>query len=238
MLNVTLIPVLSDNYAYILQSGSDVAVVDAGESAPVIAYLDDQGLSPSVIFNTHHHHDHIGGNRELKKKYGAKIIAPEKDRHRIADIDEGVSEGHKLTFGDEEIEIMETPGHTTGHIVLWFPKSHILFSGDTLFAMGCGRTFEGTAEQLFNAFERFKQLPDDTKIYCGHEYTESNGKFCLSVDPDNQDLIERMQRVRKTRSQQKPTIPTTIELEKKTNAFMRAKNADEFAKLRILKDKF
>ncbi|HPF78466.1 MAG TPA: hydroxyacylglutathione hydrolase [Alphaproteobacteria bacterium] len=238
MLDVTLIPVLSDNYAYVLTSGDDIAIVDAGEALPVIDYLEAHNLTPTIIFNTHHHHDHIGGNNALKQKYGAKIIAPEKDKHRIEGIDQGVSEGDQITFGDEIIEIMETPGHTSGHICLWFPKSHVLFSGDTLFAMGCGRAFEGTAKQLFDAFQRFKPFPDDTKIYCGHEYTESNGKFCLNVDPDNQDLLERMRKVVEKRSRQKPTIPTTIELEKKTNVFMRAKTAEEFANLRKSKDNF
>lgn len=238
MLKVTLAPVLDDNYAYILQSGKETAVLDVGEAAPVVKALEEKKLTPSIIFNTHHHGDHIGGNKALQKKYDCKIIAPKKDSHRIANIDQGVSEGDILQFGSETIEIMETPGHTTGHICLWFPESAILFSGDTLFSMGCGRTFEGTAEQLFNAFERFKSLPDHTKIYCGHEYTQDNGNFCLNVDPDNQDLITHMEQVHALREKNLPTIPTTIKLEKKTNIFMRAKTATEFTKYRELKDSF
>ena len=133
---------------------------------------------------------------------------------------------------------METPGHTSGHICLWLPKSAVLFSGDTLFAMGCGKTFEGTAEQLFNAFERFKSLSDETKIYCGHEYTQNNAEFCLSIEPDNPDLIKRIEDVANLRKKNRPTIPTTIELEKKTNVFMRAGNAAQFAQYRKLKDNF
>lgn len=238
MLDVMLVPVLDDNYAYILQSGSDVAIVDAGDAGPVIEALEKMSLIPSLLFNTHHHGDHIAGNSALKEKYDVKIIAPAKDKHRIADIDQTVSEGDIISFSDEEILIMETPGHTTGHICLWFEKSAILFSADTLFAMGCGRTFEGTSEELFNAFERFKTFPDHTKIYCGHEYTQSNGEFCLTIEPDNQDLIQRMDEVRSLRQNNIPTIPSTIELEKKTNVFMRAKDAETFKKYRDLKDNF
>lgn len=238
MLEVTLVPVLDDNYAYILQSGDDVAIVDAGDAAPIIKALEAKKLVPSIVFNTHHHGDHIGGNKELKEKHGVKIIGPLKDQHRIEHMDQGVSESDIISFGNEEILIMETPGHTSGHICLWFEQSATLFSADTLFAMGCGRTFEGTSEELFKAFERFKTLPDHTKIYCGHEYTENNGEFCLSVDPDNQDLIKRMADVRALRQKNIPTIPTTIGLEKKTNIFMRAKDAGTFKKYRDLKDTF
>lgn len=238
MLEVTLVSILTDNYAYVLQSGDDVAVVDPGDAAPIIEALEENPLLPNFIFNTHHHNDHIAGNKEIKEKYSAKLVAAEKDKHRISDIDQSVQDGNILQFGDEIVEVMETPGHTSGHICYWLPKSAVLFSGDTLFAMGCGRTFEGTAEQLFNAFQRFKELPDQTKIYCGHEYTQDNGIFCLSVDPDNQHLVERMEEVRVLRQNNQPTIPTTIELEKKTNIFMRAKNAIEFQKYRELKDQF
>lgn len=238
MLEVTLIPVLDDNYAYILQSGKDIAVVDPGEAEPVIKYLEDNNLKPSIIFNTHHHDDHIAGNAAIKDKYDCKILAPEKDQHRISGIDQTLQEGDELTFGNDALHIMETPGHTSGHICLWFPDSRVLFSGDTMFAMGCGRTFEGTSEQLFHAFERFKRMPDDTKIYCGHEYTLSNGEFCLSVDPDNADLQHRMIEVTELRKAGTPTIPSNIGLEKQTNAFMRAKTAEEFKKYRDLKDNF
>lgn len=238
MLDVTLIPVLNDNYAYILRSGNDIAVVDPGEAEPLIQYLEENNLKPSIIFNTHHHTDHIAGNEAIKEKYGCNILAPEKDKHRISGIDETLQEGDELKFGDENLHIMETPGHTSGHICLWFPDSRVLFSGDTMFAMGCGRAFEGTSEQLFHAFERFKRMPEDTKIYCGHEYTLSNGEFCLSVDPDNIDLQHRMIEVTEMRKAGTPTIPSTIGLEKKTNAFMRAQTPEEFKKHRDSKDKF
>ncbi len=238
MLNVTLIPILSDNYTYILQSENDVAVLDPGESTAIINFLEEKKLIPSIIFNTHHHYDHIDGNAALKKKYGCKIIAPEKERHRIGNIDQAVSEGDIVTFGDEIIEVMETPGHTSGHICLWAPKSQILFSGDTLFSMGCGRVFDGTVEELFESFQRLKKLPDNTRVYCAHEYTQNNGEFCLSMTPDDPDLIKRMEDVQNLRQQGIPTIPTNIGLEKKTNVFMKATTFEEFKKYRKLKDKF
>lgn len=238
MVEVTLVPVLNDNYAYILQSGNDAAVVDPGDAAPVITLLEQKNLTPDIIFNTHHHGDHIAGNAAIREKYNAIIIGPEKDRHRIPDMDQGLCEGDEFSFGDESIHIMETPGHTSGHICLHFPDSKIIFTGDTLFAMGCGRAFEGTAEQLFDAFARLKKLPDETRIYCGHEYTLDNEKFCLSIDPDNPDLIARMVQVKSLRAKNLPTLPSTIGLEKKTNIFMRAKTAEEFAKFRQLKNSF
>ena len=237
MLEVTLVPILEDNYAYIMQSGNDVAVLDVGEAKPVIVKLEEMGLTPTIIFNTHHHWDHVNGNTEIKKKYNATIIGPEKDKHRIPDIDKGLKDGDVLNFGDETIQITETPAHTSGHICFFFPQSKVLFSGDTLFAMGCGRLFEGTAEELFSAFDYFKTLPDDTKIYCGHEYTQSNGDFCLGIEPENTDLIERMEEVRLLRTQNTPTIPSTIELEKKTNVFLRAQNVETLKKYRQLKNK-
>lgn len=238
MLDVTLIPVLSDNYAYIIKSGDEAGIIDAGEADPVIQYLEENNLTPSVLFNTHHHPDHIGGNAEIKNKYGVRIIGPQKDEHRIKDMDQGVSEGDALSFGNETVEVMETPAHTSGHICLWFPDSKVVFSGDTLFSMGCGRLFEGTAQQMFDAMQRLKALPPETKVYCGHEYTQDNGNFCLSIEPNNSDLITRMQKVEMLRSENRPTIPSTIDQEIKTNVFMRAETAEELAKYREAKDSF
>ena len=238
MLDVTLIPVLDDNYAYILQSGSEIAVLDPGEAQPVIEYLEKNKLIPSIIFNTHHHGDHIAGNKKIQEKYNSQIVGPEKDKSRIPNINIGLNEGDIYKFGDEDITIMETPGHTNGHICLWFKQSKILFSGDTLFAMGCGRLFEGTADDIFPSFVRFNQMPDETTIYCGHEYTLENARFCLSIEPENDDLIERMKEVEGLYNNEIPTIPTTIGLERKTNVFMRAKDVAEFKKYRTLKDRF
>jgi hydroxyacylglutathione hydrolase len=238
MLNITLVPILNDNYAYILESGNQVAVIDPGEADPVITKLQNMNLKPDYILNTHHHGDHIAGNKKIKEKYGCIILGPEKDKSRIDDLDKGLNEGDNITFGNETFTVMETPGHTSGHICFFFPESKVLFSGDTLFAMGCGRTFEGTPEQLFDAFSRFKSLPDETKIYCGHEYTLDNARFCLSIEPDNEDLKQRYTQTEKLRANNQPTIPFTLGEEKKTSIFMRAYDAEEFKRYRKLKDNF
>jgi hydroxyacylglutathione hydrolase len=238
MLNVTLLPILDDNYTYVIQSGDTVGLVDVGDAAPVIKYLEEHNLTPSVLFNTHHHGDHINGNQEIKDKYNVRIIAPEKDMPRIPNVDQGVNDGEIIVFGDEGVQVIETVGHTSNQVNFWFKNSNILFSGDTLFAMGCGRLFEGTAQQMFESFQKLSSLPDDTVVYCGHEYTISNGEFGLSIEPENKDLINRVEEVKSLRAQNIPTIPTTLALEKKTNVFMRANDAETFKKYRDLKDNF
>lgn len=239
MIKVTIVPILEDNYAYILEgSNGQTAIVDPGESGPIIVALGNKGLGLDYIFNTHHHGDHIAGNRDLCNACGAKIAAPAADAHRIAGIDIELRENEPFDFGSEKMEILETPGHTSGAICLHFPKSKILFTGDTLFSLGCGRLFEGTPEQMWDSFQKIMSLPDDTRIYCGHEYTQDNGKFCLSVEPDNADLLARMNEVERLRAENKPTLPTTIGLEKKTNALLRAGSVQRFAQLREMKNRF
>ena len=236
MMNVTLIPILSDNYAYLLEAEDGaVAVLDPGEAGPVIEVLEDKNLKPDMILNTHHHSDHIGGNAEIKNKYGAQIIGPAKDKDRIGP-DQGLREGDDFSFGGEQVQILETPGHTLGGICFYFPESKAVFTGDTLFVMGCGRVFEGTMEQMWDSLSKIMALPDETKIYCGHEYTQANGNFCLTVEPDNTDLQDRMKDIRALRDQGKPTIPSIIALEKKTNSFVRAGSAARFAEIRKEKD--
>lgn len=238
MINVTLVPVLSDNYSYIIEEDGVVAVVDPGQPGPVEKVLDEKGLKPAYILNTHHHSDHIAGNARLKEKYGAKIIGPASEERRIPDMDRGLHEGDDFKITNENIRILETPGHTSGHICFYFEDSKILFSGDTLFSMGCGRLFEGDAAQMWQSLEKIKSLPDETEIYCGHEYTQDNGKFCLSIEQDNLDLKERMEDVRKLRANNLPTIPTTLAQEKKTNVFLRAPDSAVFADYRQKKDSF
>lgn len=238
MLDVILVPILEDNYAYIIKSKDSVAVIDPGDAAPVIAVLEEMDLKPSFIFNTHHHWDHVNGNKKIKEKYGLEIIGPESERNKIPELDNGLKNADAFNFGDEVVGIIETRGHTLGHICFYFKNSKILFSGDTLFSLGCGRLFEGTAEDLFNAFKTLKALPDDTQIYCGHEYTLDNAKFCLNIAPDNQDLITRAEEIKNLRNKKQPTIPTALAQEKKTNVFLMAKNAEEFKELRKLKDNF
>lgn len=238
MIRVTFIPALSDNYAYLLQADNgDTGIVDPGEAAPVIRELERLNLKPGFIFNTHHHGDHIAGNEELKHKYGAKLAAPASEEKRISGIDIGLSEGMTLAFGGEDIQTIETPGHTRGGICLYAPESGLLFTGDTLFSMGCGRLFEGSAEQMWNSLQKIRALPEDTKLFCGHEYTLHNGEFCLKVEPENQALKARVDNVRRLRAQNIPTLPTTLALEKETNAFLRAHSVERFAELRAAKDR-
>ena len=238
MLDVTLIPVLSDNYSYILQSQTMTAIIDPGEATPLVKFLENQNIKPDIIYLTHHHFDHIDGAQEIKDKYGCPIIGPAAEENKIKILDTAITKETALDFGDEDIQIFETPGHTLGHICYYFKQSKILFSGDTIFSLGCGRLFEGTAEQMFTSIEQLKALPDNTQIYCGHEYTSDNARFCLSVMPDNQDLLTRIEDIKHLRQKEKPTVPTTIGLEKNTNIFMMCNTVQEFKKYRDLKDNF
>lgn len=239
MITVTIIPTLEDNYTYLLEGANgQTAVVDPGESGPVIVALSEKGLGLDFIFNTHHHSDHIAGNRDLCNAYSARICGPAADTQRIAGMDIGLRESETFDFGGEKMQILETPGHTSGAICLYFPESEILFTGDTLFSLGCGRLFEGTPEQMWESFQKIMALPDGTKIYCGHEYTQDNGTFCLSIEPDNADLLARMDDVKRLREENKPTLPTTLGLEKKTNVLLRAGSAQRFAQLREIKNRF
>lgn len=252
-MKITLIPCLSDNYAYLIESGGEVAVVDPSEPAPVIAALQAKGIKRlDHILNTHHHFDHTGGNVPLKEKYGAKITGPKSDMHRIEGIDRGVGEGDTVTVGDTVWRVLDIPAHTSGHIALHCAEHAAVFTGDTMFAMGCGRLFEGTPAQMWASLSKLAALPPETKVYCGHEYTASNGRFALSVDTANPALNARMAGVVRLRNEGKPTIPSTIAEERATNPFLRAtvaalaaavgKPASDpvavFAELRARKDNF
>lgn len=239
MLTIDLIPCLSDNYAYLLRDGSGaVGVVDPSEPGPVQALLDRLGLKLTHILNTHHHFDHTGGNLDLKASSGATIIGPKADAHRIPGLDIGVGEGDSVPFGNTAAAVFDIPAHTSGHVAFHFAADKAVFTGDTLFAMGCGRLFEGTPADMFAAMKKLAALPGDTRVYCGHEYTESNGRFALTVEPDNAELAARMDIVRRIRAEAKPTIPSTIALELATNPFMRASDAAELGERRAAKDAF
>lgn len=239
MLTIDLIPCLSDNYAYLLQDGHGaVGVVDPSEPGPVEAVLQRLGLKLTHIFNTHHHFDHTGGNLDLKAAYGATVIGPRADAHRIPGLDAGVGEGDTAPFGRLHARVIDIPAHTSGHIAFHFPDDGAVFTGDTLFAMGCGRLFEGSAEDMFKAMRKLEALPADTRVYCGHEYTESNGRFALTVEPEDPDLNARMDEVRRLRAAAQPTIPSTIALERATNPFMRAKTVEDLSARRTAKDNF
>ena len=231
-LSVELIPAFQDNYIYLLRSpgSDDVGIVDAGDAGPAIAALDRQALTLTHIFNTHHHLDHMGGNDALKARFPeAKLVAPKSETERIPGIDETVSDGDTVTFGTLRFKVIEVPGHTRGHIALWTEKGQAVFCGDTLFAMGCGRMFEGNAAQMWASLGKLKGLPPETRIYCGHEYTQNNARFAVTVDPENTALASRFEAVKQLRAAGKPTIPSTMGLETETNPFLRA-DAPDIAK--------
>jgi hydroxyacylglutathione hydrolase len=224
MLSILQIPVLTDNYIYLIHDpvSAETAVIDPALAQPVLAVLDKKGWGLTSILNTHHHWDHVGGNLELKQKTGCRIIASQSDRDRIPGIDMGVSEDDVISLGQQSARVISTPGHTKGHIVYHFAEDSALFCGDTLFVMGCGRLFEGTPEQMWNSLQKLKALPPSTRIYCTHEYTQANGRFALSVEPDNSHTQQKMLEVQQLRAENKPTVPSTIEEERATNPFFRA----------------
>jgi len=224
-LQVDLIPAFQDNYIYLLRvpGSSDVGIVDAGDAAPAIAVLERQGLTPTHIFNTHHHPDHVGGNADLKARFpNAMLIAPRSETARISGIDKTVADGDAVGFGGLTFRVIEVPGHTTGHVAFWSDVGQAVFCGDTLFALGCGRMFEGTADQMWRSLSRLADLPPATRGYCGHEYTQGNARFALTVDPGNEALVRRAAEVDRLRAAGQPTIPSTIGLENETNPFLRA----------------
>lgn len=228
MLTIHLVPCLSDNYAYLVHEPetNSVAVVDPSEAAPVFAALDRHKLKLTQILNTHHHFDHTGGNLELKEKTGARVIGPRADRERIPGIDEEVGEGDTWALGTAKANIFDIPAHTKGHIAFWFEADKAVFTGDTMFAMGCGRLFEGTPAQMWSSLSKLAALPPDTRVYCGHEYTLSNGKFAVTLEPNNQALKKRMTEVERLRAEGKATIPSTIGLERETNPFLRPSSGE------------
>jgi hydroxyacylglutathione hydrolase len=223
-MDIHLIPAFSDNYIYLLRDPASgaVGVVDPGDADPVIEELERRGWRLTTIFNTHHHNDHIGGNAELKARYGATVIGARADAHRIPDLDTALDEGDRVAFGTETGTVIAVPGHTSGHIAFHFPDQQALFCGDTLFALGCGRLFEGTAEQMWTSLSKLRALPDSTRVYCGHEYTQSNARFAVTIEPDNAELRARVDEIADLRAQGRPTIPSTMGLERRTNPFLRA----------------
>jgi hydroxyacylglutathione hydrolase len=222
-LQVELVPCLNDNYAYILHDlySGTVGVVDPSEAAPVIDVLNKKSRNLSYILNTHHHHDHTGGNIDLKEKYGAKIIGSGLDRDRIPGIDLALNDGDKWVFAGHDVIVIGTPGHTKGHISFYFPGSGAVFTGDTLFSLSCGKLFEGTPHQMHSSLTKISALPDDTNIYCGHEYTLSNSKFAMSIEPSNEELKSYALQIAQLRDKGVPTIPTTLKKEKACNPFLR-----------------
>jgi hydroxyacylglutathione hydrolase len=253
-LEIEQIPTRTDNYVYLLKESSQgrVGVVDPSDAQPVIEALGRLGWRLTDIINTHHHNDHTGGNLELKEKYGCVVTGPLADHDRIAGIDVDVGDGDTFMLGDAEAKVFDTPGHTRGHIAYYFPESKALFCGDTLFALGCGRTFEGTADQMWTSLGKLRALPDDTSVYCAHEYTQANARFAVTIESGNQELLDYAKKIDDMREAGKRTVPSNLGLEKSTNPFLRADvpavgaavdlSADDpvavFAEVRLRKDNF
>ncbi len=239
-LEIELLPILGDNYCFILREPESgmTAVVDPGTDRPVAARLDAIGHGLDWILITHHHADHTGGNLALRERFGCRIAGPAAEAAGVPGIDLELHHGDSFALGAETAAIIETPGHTRGHISYHFPKSRALFCGDTMFVLGCGRLFEGDATMMFASFARLLALDDATRVYCGHEYTMSNLEFALSVESDNPALLARAKEIEATRAKNEPTVPSTIGQERATNPFARATSAAEFGRLRTLKDQF
>lgn len=224
MLDIHLFPCLDDNYGVLIHDPDTgaTASIDAPDADDVSAALAEKGWTLTHILTTHHHHDHTGGNAQLKAETGCTIIGPKGEAAKVPGIDKAVGEDDRFKLGAIDVEVIDTPGHTLGHITYYIPSESVAFAGDTLFALGCGRIFEGTPEMMFNSLQKLAALPGDTTVYCGHEYTLSNARFALTIEPGNQVLQKRMTEIEALRAANKPTVPTTIAAERATNPFLRA----------------
>jgi hydroxyacylglutathione hydrolase len=244
----------SDNFGVLARDEASglTALIDAPEEQPILAAIERTGWTPAMILTTHHHGDHVEANLALKQRFGLRIVGPEAEAAKIPGIDETVEDGSVIPFGGEEIRVIATPGHTAGHVSYYFPKSKVAFTADTLFALGCGRLFEAKAPVMLQSLKKLAALPPETTVYCGHEYTQANARFALSVDPTNSALRERAARIDRLRLESKPTLPTTIGEELATNPFLRwhdpairrnlgmetASDEEVFAEIRHRKDIF
>ena len=253
-MKIKIIKCLQDNYSYLIidEANLNACVVDPSEAKPIIDFVESNNINLKYILNTHHHFDHVGGNIELKKKYNSKVLGFENDKNRIPGIDKVLKDNQDFKIGTLNFTTIFIPGHTKAHIAFYFKKEKVIFTGDTLFSLGCGRIFEGTYKQMFQSLNKLKILPGDTKIYCGHEYTYKNLEFCLKFNPNNTYLKKKKNDVELTLNSKKPTIPSTIEEEIKTNIFFKFNDPDVkkalnlenssdieiFTKLRDLKDNF
>ena len=238
-LEIVRIPALDDNYIWLVHdpASNETIVVDPSEAAPVLAVAAERGWTISQIWNTHWHPDHTGGNAAIKA-LGASVSGPAAEADKIPTLDVALREGDSVRIGDHVAHVIETPGHTAGHIVFHMADDTALFSGDTLFAMGCGRLFEGGPAQMYANMQRLRDLPPETIVYCAHEYTQSNGRYAAAAEPDNAAVTERMRDVDAKRAAGEPTVPTTIALELATNPFLRAASAEQLAERRAAKDVF
>jgi len=253
-MKIEIIPCLNDNYSYLIHDeiSNTVAIVDPSEFIPCDTIISKNYKKLDFILNTHHHYDHVGGNEELKKKYNSKVLGFENDKNRIPQIDTVLKDNQEFKIGTLNFTTIFIPGHTRGHVAFYFKKERVVFSGDTLFSLGCGRVFEGTYKQMFQSLNKLKNLPGETKVYCGHEYTFKNLEFCLKFNPNNVFLKKKKNDIELNLKNKKPTIPSTIADEIKANIFFRVNDPDVkkainlenspdieiFTKLRDLKDNF
>jgi hydroxyacylglutathione hydrolase len=239
-LEIALFPCLSDNYGFLIHDpeSGETAAIDTPEASKIEAACAERGWTLTQIWNTHHHPDHVGGNLVLQERYGLDIFGPDQIKGRIPGLTRGVSGGDSFRFGRHEVQVIFTPGHTVDHIIYYVPSAKAVFVGDTIFVLGCGRLFEGSPEDMFGSMAAIAALPDDTKIYCAHEYTLSNAKFAVTVEPDNQDLLDYVEKAKVLRNDNIPTVPTTIRVEKSCNPFMRAATAQRLGEIRAAKDNF
>jgi len=253
-MNIHIIPCLKDNYAYIIENKKtkNVCVIDPSEPDPVADFLEKNQLNLKYILNTHHHADHIGGNLDLKKKFNSKILGFVKDKSRIPGIDITLNDKEIWNFEGSDVLVEHVPGHTSGHIFYYFKKEDSVFTGDTLFSFGCGKLFEGSYEEMVNSLKKIKSLPKKTKIFCGHEYTISNLKFCMTIDKDNSELKEKYNQINNNINKNITSMPTNLAEEMKLNIFLKfddlefkkklgfedMNEVDFFKKIRDLKDNF
>ena len=239
-LEIVRVPVLNDNYSWIVfdPKTHEAGVVDPGEAAPVLAAAKERGWHLAQIWLTHWHPDHVGGVAEIKRSMGSQVTGPKAEAAKIEGLDHLVDEGDVIRLAGHTASVMRVPGHTQGHVAFHFKDDGVLFTGDTLFAMGCGRLFEGTPADMFANMQRYKAMPDETRVYCGHEYTQSNGRYALVAEPGNTAIVDRMRQVDALRSRGEATVPTTIGEEKATNPFLRATSAEQLGTRRAEKDVF
>jgi len=239
-MRIEIISCLQDNYSYLIidESNNSACVIDPSEADPIISFVEKNNIKLQYILNTHHHFDHIGGNKELKKKFGSTVLGFKEDSHRIPEIDILLEDDQIWKAQNFIAKIIHIPGHTLGHICFYFFNEKLIFTGDTLFSLGCGKIFEGTYKQMYDSLNKIKSLPKETKIYCGHEYTLNNSKFCIKHDSENLELKKKINNISKKIKNGLPTIPTTIKEELDCNIFLRTEDLESFSKLRDLKDNF